>query len=280
MSESVDWQDVLRAAGALNSFPKTIFGAFNKYRNSPSGTSKASDELANSVQAATLEMVYAQGAQQLLFACDHTLAIHRLFVTKSQLSYSPWTCARGVLESCSICVLLLDPATGSIERITRSLNLRLEGFQSVRKYLRRRTPTLAQGIDSQVQAKIAALRQECLPLGIAEKLNSKGQFLGFGRGVQSISNRIEEAFGASNDYSLLSACAHAEAWAILDLDPRSEPGLSPEWAMYLVTKPIEWAARSLWAYYRFFGWDLEEGTATLEREYNRAGLGHESRFWQ
>ena len=291
---SIDWQDVLQAAEALKSFPNAIFDALNKYSHSPSPTSKASNELANSVEADELRTAYAQGGQQLIFACDHTLAIHRLLVTQPQLSYSPWACVRGVLESCSICTLVLDPVIDSVERITRSLNLRIEGIWRAQTHVRKIskvTPALAQGIDRQVSqwdSRVAHLRQKALALGIAEKFNKNGRFLGFGQGVQSISHRIDDAFGASEDYSLLSAPAHAETWGILYLGShvevtkplRAVPGLSPERAMYLIARPIEWVARGLWAYYQLFDWNLEEGKVMLEAEYDRAGLRHELRFWR
>ena len=152
-------------------------------------------------------------------------------------------------------------------------------------------PTLSQSIDPEgphYDSQVDVLRRRARALGIIEKLDRKGRFLGFGHGVQSISSRIEDAFGVSEDYSQLSASAHAETWAILHLGsqvevthpPRAVPGLSPHQAMYLIIKPTDWIARGLWAYYQLFGWDLDEGKAMLEAAYDEVGLRHELRFWR
>ncbi len=206
-------------------------------------------------------------------------------MVEPQLSYSPWTCARSVLESCSICTLVLDPAINSVERITRSFNVRIKEIRQAQKFIK-----LAQGIDAKVSNKLElrvdVLRKKALALGIAERHSGKGWFLGFGQGVQQISYRIKDTLVASEDYSLLSTVAHTDTWGILSLGSHVEateplrpvPSLSPERAMYLITKPIGWVARGLWAYYQLFGWDLDGGKAMLESAYARVGLRYELRL--
>ena len=289
--DSISWQTVMRAAEALHSFPNAVIVSTRKYCHTPSAGSQASNELDESMDIGSLETAYALGAQQLVFACDHALAVHRLLVTQPQLSYSPWTCARAVLEACSTSFLLLDPAIDSLERTTRSLNLRIEDIWRAQRHFGKMasmTSAVAQDLNCQYDSRVVELGQRARALGIVEKLNKKGRLLGFGHGGHSITNRIEDAFGASDDYSLLSASAHAATWAVLHLGanvestdpPRAEPGLSPEGAMFLIMRPIEWVARGLWAYYRLFGWDLDEGKALLEAGYDQVGLKYELRFWR
>lgn len=291
----MDWSVVLRAAEALPHLSNAVADIADKYKHSPSMDSKASSELAESSDVGSLKTAYAQGAQQLWVACDHMLAIHRLLIAQPQLSYSPWTCARGVLESCATCVLVLDPSINSAERITRSLNLRVEDIRSAQSYYRnmaRVPPTSGQDIDSlvsQCDLRINALRKTASESGIDAKLDRSGRFLGFGHGVPSITKRIEDAFGASEDYSLLSAVAHGKTWAVLNLGaqvedthpPRAVPGLTAEKAMYyLIVRPVGWAARGYWNYHQLFGWDVEERKAILEVAYDQVGIKHDLRFWR
>ena len=139
----MEWSVVLRAAEALVHLSNAVAATTDVHKHAPAVDSKASNERAASADVGALKTAYAQGAQQLWVACDHVLAIHRVIVAQPHLSYSPWTCARGVLESCAACVLVLDPSIDSVERTTRSLNLRIEDIWSARTYYRNmaRVPT-------------------------------------------------------------------------------------------------------------------------------------------
>lgn len=282
----------------MDEMPKVIRELAITYNYRPSAGSQASQELSNCPNKEILEVAYNHGARQfLLVASDHMSGLRRA-LTPSQgvLSCTPWTCARGALESCSTGVWLLDTKIDSKERITRSLNLRLQNLDIQKKLAHK---DLAQGVEStqqnsnvirKIEARIKYLRKESYKLSIAEKKNKRGKFLGFGSGLPSISARIASTLNADYDYAMLSSAAHGNEFATLSLSVKvieqtknrliATPCLDPKNAVYLILLVIEWFARASWTYFSLFGWDLERLQSILEKEYNRADINEESRFWR
>ena len=278
--------------------PKAIRDLAITYDYRPSAGSQASQELSNCPNEEILEVAYNHGALQFLFvSSDHMSGLRRaLTPSLGVLSCTPWTCARGVLESCSNGVWLLDTEIDSKERITRSLNLRLQD-QYIQKKLAHKDR--AQSVEStqgnsnlirKIEARIKYLRKKAYKLSIAEKKNKRGEFLGFGSGLPSISARIASTLNADYDYAMLSSAAHGNEFATLSLSVKvieqtknrliATPCLDPKNAVYLIFLVIEWFARASWTYFSLFGWDLERLQSILEKEYNRADINEESRFWR
>ncbi len=290
--ESEHWEDVRRGLEALLSVANLSRNVINRYRSMPLPGSQASKELAGFPKGNLLKEAYSKGGLSLVVACDHADALVRA-LSKPVLSFSPWTCMRGVLESCSMCIWMLDTAITPVERTTRSLNVRLEEIRHAQTYARKqgaRDSATSQSDASRIRdvtARVTYLRGEAQELGINEKLDKNDRFLGFGDGPKSISSRVESTFEEAIDYSLLSPAAHGDSWALLSLGTKSESGnprnrttdISRDHALLLISMSLEHVARSTWTLCHLFGWDLAELRATFEVEYDRVGLKASTRFW-
>ena len=277
--------------------PEQTMRLASHYTYRPSEGSKASRELLNCCSQEALEVAYGHGARQLQLVSPDLMSGLRRALTRSPSSLvcTPWICARGVLESCSTGVWLLDPVIGSMERVSRSLNLRLKE-QYLQKNLARKEMASPFGIENKreliqrIDRRIHHLRNEAGKFGITEKKNRKGELLGFGSGPVSISDRIASTLKADLDYAMLSSVVHANEFAMLSLSLKrieytndriiSIPRLDPKSAVYLVFLVFEWYARVLWTYFTLFGWDLARLKSILENQFDRADINNDFRFWR
>ena len=295
MTTSFDLRDILQKAEALRSLSSEAEGVRNRNGNEPLPTSPAAMELASSPHAELLEAAYYLGNQAVLVAGDHTLSLHRALTIEPLLTYSVWSAARNILETCSNCVWLLDKNIDPMERITRSLNIRLTAIRDWQTYLRnfmKENPAQAQDITQEIStldARITNLRNRVGATGILEKSNKKGKFLGWGTGPQSISTRIDFAFkGIGSYYSLLSPASHGTNWALRNLgshvvmgnSPQEYPDLSPEYALWLIVMAMEWFPKSLWPLCELYGWDLQQLRISLEQLFDHVGMAEHTRFWR
>ena len=102
-----------------------------------SSNSQVAKELAqcSEAQVKILESAYAQARIGVLYvAADHIRTIVR-GISPQPLTYAPWASARCVLEACSMAYWLVDRRIDYIERVTRSLNVRLSVVDAHRKLI-------------------------------------------------------------------------------------------------------------------------------------------------
>ncbi len=294
------WQKISHAIQVLEEMPEEIRQSAATYKFSPLKHSLAFHELEDCLHEGALEVAYGQGAKQLLHvSSDHMSGLKRtLDPSPGVLSLVPWTCARGALESCSTSVWLLDNTIDPIERITRSLNLRLQEQHIQRKLAKKdkdgtQPGEIAQGesdITRQTEARICHFSAIARQLGIAEKKDKRGRLIGFGSGPVSISARIGSTHGSELDYAMLSSTAHGNEFATLSLGSKIVghvgdgvivvPDLQPLSALYLVFLVSEWFSRATWTYFGLFGWDLRKLESILEEGYDRAAIDGKFRFWR
>ena len=291
------WKKILEAAKGLDEMPELVLRLASLYNHRPSEGSKASHELLNCCSQEALEVAYGHGARQLQLVSPDLMSGLRRALTPSpnSLVCTPWICARGVLESCSTGVWLLDPEIDPKERVSRSLNLRLQE-QNLQKRLARKemdSPFDVEGsgeLIRKIEHRIHHLRNEAGRLGINEKKNRRGQLSGFGSGTVSISVRIASTLKSDLDYAMLSSVVHGNEFATLSVSLKmieytndriiSIPSLDPKSAVYLVFLVFEWYARVSWTYFTLFGWDLAKLKSILENQYDRADINDEFRFWR
>ena len=289
---------VLPLAESLLSICNVAYDEQEKYGGTPTSDSPATHDVEKYVDAETPAAAYTLGAQALIVACGHVRALHRSLTLDPLLTHSAWLCARGALEACSKCIWLLDPSINSVERITRSLNIRLAEINEALKLCRQlpqRTATKERLIDKEVlrlNTSIKELRTQAKSVGVTETFNRKGQFSGFGIGLQSMSRQIMStlgAYGANNStYPLLSAAAHGVSWAASLLSSWNETDYPTRDFTDLVSKRVEWLivmstlwlSRGVWVYHYQFGWNLLKIEAVLETAYDRHGLHAKARFWR
>ena len=268
--------------------------------------SKASQELKDCQNKELLITAYEQGILLLSVSSDHMSGLRRT-LEPGDLSFAPWACARVVLESCSTGIWLLDTRITSKERITRSLNLRLdEQYQQI-KFCRNDQEEGAKSFFSsqetnyvikECENNIENFKKKAEKCGIKERKSKKGKFIDFGSGLPKISDRIAFRFTEKdskkhtkkNTYTLLSGAIHSNQWAIGSLGMKTiqreddfisaVPKLDPDNAEHLIENTVEWFARTSWTYFGLFGWDLEELRSVLEDGYDQFGFNEESRFWR
>ena len=282
---------VAASANVLTELPMRLQAIMERYGQRVQPGSTAASEIWKCAAPRHLETAFDLAIQRVFVASDHMVALERA-ITGPSLTYSPWTCARAALESCSVASWLFEDLIGHEERVTRSFNLRHQNIKSQLAFFRAGQP-VPQAAINQSEDRITYIRDEASKLGIAEKLNKNGRFLGFADGMPSHTDLISK-FDAkqrstSLSYSLLSPAAHGEDWAVSSLGSQTvlnqagasrKPELRPEWAMLLVIQSVEWLAYPCWEWWKLYGWNLPELESILGNAYDRVGMVDDVRFWK
>ncbi len=271
-TERALWNEIHKASEALRCLALASNAAMSKYRGIPSASSKASKELCRFANPSALQEAYDKGARSLIVACDYALALDRT-LSEPILSFSPWISLRHILESCSMCIWMLDATIDPEERATRSLNVQFEENKHKRAFLRRdlsrnraNAPELTHLIEKADERETRLIWQ-AQQLDIVEKHDRRDQVLGFGDGPKSITERIEATLKDTFfDYSLLSPMAHGDTWAILVLGTQTKSYNPPEavsdlsllHALSLLSDSLHSIAKGLRVYYDLFGYDTAE----------------------
>lgn len=282
---------VLRSLNALNDLASQMLNLMETREPFPAPKSPAAIELASSPHGRHLLDAYSSGFQSWFVAFDHMVALGRS-MTEPILTHSPWTCARAVLENCSVAGWLLEPGIEHSDRIMRSFNLKYQNIQSNLTFLRNEHATQHSDF-AYLQSRIEDLRVEASSLGFTEKTNKKSKCLGFGPGLPSHTELIKDFIAdwpvPCLGYSLLSAAAHGEDWAISslgmttvsdELGAKRVPTMSPDSATVLIADTVCWTARPAWEYFRLFGWDLVEIQDVLDGVYDQVKINENLKFWK
>ena len=228
-------------------------------------------------------IVHEQATIAIIVMADHLESIYRLLHREPLMVYSHWTLARVIQEQASIVLWLLNPHISCQERWARSLNIRLEGLKAQRRVANSNQDFTD---NKAIESRLAHLSSWAGTLGISTK-GAKNKPNHFGStGHPRVLDRIKKTLQDETAYRILSAMAHGENWALIRLgfakdgDDRYGPELSFESVAYLISKTIEWFAKAHWTFGSYYGFDLEVLVATLEEEYEKAGLSDTVRFWR
>ena len=135
-AERAVWNEIHKASEALRFLASASDDAINRFRGVPLADSIASQELSRFAAPSVLQEAYDKGVRSLVVACDYALALDRT-LSESILSFSPWACLRHILESCSMCIWMIDTSIELEERATRSLNVQFEENKHKRTFLRK-----------------------------------------------------------------------------------------------------------------------------------------------
>ena len=299
-SDRALWNEIHKASEALRFLASASNDAISRYRGVPSADSTASQELSRFADPSVLKEAYNKGVRSLVVACEYVLALDRT-LSEPNLSFSPWACLRHILESCSMCIWMLDTSIELEERATRTLNVQFEENKHERTYLtylrknlslsRASAPELTLWI-KKADERETRLRCQAQQLGIKEKRNNRDRLLGFGDGPESITDRIDATLKDTFfPYSLLSPQAHGDTWAILVLSTETRSvvptdvvsNLSPLHAISLISDSLHLIAKALQNYYDLYGYDIAEYLTVLGpaqeqvRQASRSILGSTNR---
>ena len=209
------------------------------------------------------------------------------------MTFSPWSIARGVLESSATAVWLLEDVDVT-ERLARSFSTRLQHLQDQQSYARdalKRDPEITEFKQALpiIGERVTHLISAAKDFGIPQKRDRNDRLIGFGSGMPNIMEMVDKQLDEGGTYRLLSAVVHARTWALLPTGFRRvdtgsgitlEQNLTVDSARFLVIRVIVWFARPTWSYFSLNGWDCKRLAAVLESTYDYAALVEDTRFWR
>ena len=149
-------------------------------------------------------------------AADQLMAFAKTLESPPQ-SIDPWTCTRAILESAALAGWLLDPSINARTRIERSLAFRYDGFSEEIKFLR------AIGNESsaaRVIMKIEKLERLASELGFLPLRNTKGERIGIGQRMNSVTDIVKSVLNEEAFYRLCSAVINGQIGALQGLSFR------------------------------------------------------------
>ena len=186
-------------------------------------------------------------------------------------SIAPWTCVRGLLESCALASWFLEPEIDVNTRVGRYFAFRYSGFvQQIKLY---RAGGDRKGFINRVEARIKKVEQEALNLGFQPVVDNKGNLDGICQRMPNITTLIGITLDKEVEYRLLSALAHGHHWATIQVGFRvteysrnskgnTQTGLAkhiePNLVFYATSIAITAFAQVLWYIWLLYGWDKEE----------------------
>ena len=258
---------LVNATAVLDWLPQQVEELSERYGHQPLRGSMVSAQYGQCPRPDLLQTAALSGANLIrLVAKDHVQGLRRA-LTAPVLNCTPWTCARGVVEACSGALWLLDSEIDSTERVSRSLNLRLEDINSqlrlYRKVTEKNTTRHVHKPDENTEQglndRITHLRKCARDVGIQVRFTRGGKLLCFGAREHSISSRISDTLDAAPDYAILSQMAHGNTSALIQLsgsihrrDDGADliPGLPP-WAFdWLLVSVVIWSSRTYWGVFQ------------------------------
>lgn len=129
-------KDVKNLLSVLHILLKETGTIFNQYHNKPISNSIAFNEIVNCSNAELVDDVYSRGLLSLEVAGDHLVGFADLLAEPVK-TIAPWTCVRGLLESCALACWFLDPTIDVHKRLGRCFAFRFKGFEEQIKFFRK-----------------------------------------------------------------------------------------------------------------------------------------------
>lgn len=277
----------------INRLHDLTAGHINANRNEPTNESQAANEIANCVREQSYRTAITQGGIMLEAASDHLIALARA-ITEPVLSISPWTCTRGIMEASSLSAWLMNPSVDVTERVRRSFAFRHEGLVQQRRW------ASSAGLDySRIDQRIDEVEQVALGLGYQRVVDRRGNRIGIGQQMPSMTKLVTDMLKGEEAYRLLSSIVHAHPWALQQIsfqrvgDQSSSNGqsafsldtvqlernISPASVLYLAHTGSYAFARALWYKSQLYGWDAYTLRTILNSIFDSLRYTNGDRFW-
>ncbi len=282
---SQDFYDQL--VDLVRTFPERAGALIDDAGGTPARGSRIDRELGELADPEPLRTSLSLGAQALEHAADHLFALSDACLNPVK-PFAAFTLARGVLESASTALWILDTDIEGKERVERGMSLRLVGLEDQKK-LSRTSPA---GPDAdEVTRKITGRIEDMVTVagarGVEPHRNRREKLDGFGSRMPGRLELASRLPGGEFDYRLLSAVAHGHSWALIALafKPSEKQNMtvkSPEpiALIYVCSRAVEYFARALWAQAYLHGWKSGPFARLLEETFDSIGLVPEQRFWR
>lgn len=287
---NVTREDVLSMLAAVHALIDGLAEIYNQYNNEPALNSIAFQEQQSFPNPGLVKDVLSRGMLSMESAADHLMVFADAIAEPSK-TVAPWTCVRGLLESCALAAWFFDPTTNAKERVGRCFAFRHTGFvQQIKFY---QVGKMQAEIDY-VQRRIIKVEQEAVSLGYPRLLNKNGDISGIGQRMPGITELIGMTLGREAEYRLLSGIAHGHHWAIQQINFREievtlsggqvtkalEKHLSPDFILFVAQIAVTSFAKVIWYLWRLHGWNLKEVEQLLEATYDRLRYPTDLRFWR
>lgn len=262
-------EDIQNAIKPLSHFIDSTQSILTQQAFQPEPESIAAEEIRAFARPGAIQTVHAQATLLLECVADNLGAFRKAGLAPMQ-SMAPFVSVRASLEAAALICWLFDKGIDANERVGRSLALRYHGLSEQLKYINVADRDQAQSVVSQV----AKLKEYSRSLGYLIRKNKKKEVIGIHQVMPGMTYLISHWLHKDADYRLLSAIAHAQLWAVIQLSfspvdlPEEAmtqigkgPGqpmqktLSPNLVRYLSRVGIESLHQSLMSIFLLFGWD-------------------------
>jgi hypothetical protein len=282
--------DVKNLITVLDEFLKRTSEFFNKYNNEPSDDSIAIQERVTFPNEVSVKNAHYGGFMSMEAAADH-LMVFKDSIVEPAKSIAPWTCVRGLLESCALASWFLEPEIDVNTRVGRYFAFRYTGFvQQIKLY---RAGGDRNNFIKRVEERIEKVEQEALNLGYQPVVDAKGNLGGICQRMPPITDLIGITLDKEVEYRLLSALAHGHHWATIQVGFRvtgysdskgnTQTGLAkhiePNLVFYATSIGLTAFAQVLWYIWLLYGWDKEEIKVVLKDTFDKLFLTNENRIW-
>lgn len=253
---------------------------FESHGLDPNSNSPATKELQGFKRPESLLTAFRQGDSLIDVAADHLIAFTKT-ITEPAQSIAPWTIARSVLETSALSSWLLNTKIDANERVKRSLALRYEGLSQQAMFIQ----SIGQSTDN-VNRRIEEMELIAEGLGFSKLRNKKGERIGIGQIMPSVTKIIRETLNEEPFYRLYSAMAHSHFWAYSQLSYRKideitsqennaimfEKHLSLELAWGLCGSVARYFSQPIRYKCELYGFDLESMNAIIGDVFKGIGV--------
>jgi hypothetical protein len=282
-------QDVVDMLSSIHILIDTTAEIYNQYNNEPAHDSLAYQEQNSFANPELARDVHYRGILSMESAADHLMVFAESMAEPAK-TVAPWTCVRGLLESCAIASWFLDPAIDVQTRVGRCFAFRYTGFIQQIKYFQ--VGNRQEEIDHARQ-RIKEVEQQALSLGFARLLNKHNKIDGIAMRMPNITDLIGSTMDREGEYRLLSAVAHGHHWAahqigfrVIDVSDDQgqvtkalEKYVHPNVALYAGQIAVTSFAKIIWYLWRLYGWNLKELERLLDTTYAKLRYNPALRFW-
>jgi hypothetical protein len=282
-------EDVVKMTFAINDLFDQIGNIFVQ-SVAPAPNSQAFSEEREFPEPELVRDVYNRGIQSIEAAADHLVAFADLLVAPAK-TFAPFTCVRGLLESCALAAWFLDPEVDVRIRVGRCYAFRYEGFVQQIKHAQAKNS--ASEVESAKQ-RMKEVEKKALGLGYSRLSTKSREMSGIAQRWPGITKLIGTTLNKEIQYRLLSAVAHGHHWATYQtsyriIEEQNSEGLSekrlekyvhPTLMYDLGNVAVTSLARVWWYLWKTYGWDLDELGGVLDSTYQELKYNPESQFWR
>jgi hypothetical protein len=282
--------DVINMLTVVREFFTETSRAINSHHSQPATDSIATRERISFQNRESVESAHYGGFLSMECAADHLMGFVDTLAEPAD-TIAPWTCIRGLLESCALARWFLDPTIDVRARVGRYFAFRYIGFvQQIKLY---KVGGKGQADIKRVEERIQKVEQDALKLGYSRIQTKSGKIDGIGQKMEDITKLVGETLDREADYRLMSAIVHGHHWAITQIGFRSikiknstgdvqkafEKYIDPTFILVAANVAVTSFALVLWDIWRLYGWNEEEIKTLLDTTYDKLKYTRKRRPW-